>query len=230
MEMRRIIDGFVLLIIVLFIYSSALAASYNSFNILPLSDDDKKSIVAVLKPYKSRWVSQDALEKHKMPYWRDNMQKQSFRILSSQKGLEDVYFVSIQADLIENLEASDRLWDNSVSFIVIDRKNNTIRLLPAHPARQWIAFRINSIAFRDVQGNGQRAIVINVASTTGIGVGGATPFDVYGIYLPNSDGSWHLDDKLQDRIEKMLYEKCNSDKCRSLANVLKEARDYFKRK
>lgn len=52
MEMRRIIDGFVLLIIVLFIYSSALAASYNSFNILPLSDDDKKSIVAVLKPYR----------------------------------------------------------------------------------------------------------------------------------------------------------------------------------
>jgi len=194
---------------------------------MQLSDDDKKNIIAALKPYETRWVSQDVLSKDKIPYWRENMQKQSFRIISSQKGLEDAYFVSIQADITENLEASDRLWDNSVSFIVIDRRNNSMRSLPAHPARQWIAFRIKSIAFRDVQGNGQRAIIINVSAVTGIGSGGATPFDVYGIYLPNPDGSWRIDDKLQERIEKMLYDKCDSDKCRSFENVLKEARVHF---
>ncbi|SJZ39890.1 hypothetical protein SAMN02745119_00465 [Trichlorobacter thiogenes] len=209
--------------------SGSLAAAESKFLVQPIDAGDKTKLQRIFKPLESKWVPQQELSKYPGLYWQDDLQKQSFRIASEQKGLEDVYFVPVQADYEQGTKAA-RTWSQSVSFLIIDRKNGEIRPLPTHPAMEWSFDHIESVAFRDVQGNGQRAIVIDVAAITGIGPTGTEPFDVFAVYLPAADGSWTLDEKLQQLIDRQLYKKCNASSCRTLGAVLKVSKDYFRDK
>jgi len=206
-----------------------LTAAESKFSVQQIDAGDKTKIERFFKPLELKWVPLEELSKYPGLYWQDDLQKQSFRIASGQKGLEDVYFVSIQADYKLGTKAT-RTWVQCVSFLIIDRKSGKILSLPTHPAMEWSFDHIESVAFRDVQGDGRRAIVINVAGITGIGLTGTEPFDVFAVYLPTADGSWVLDEKLQQQIDKQLYEKCKTDRCRSLDTVLKVSRAYFRNK
>jgi hypothetical protein len=209
--------------------SGTLTAAESKFSVQPIDAGDKTKIQRLFKPLESKWVPQEELLKYPGLYWQDDLQKQSFRIASGQKGLEDVYFVSVQADYERGTKAA-KTWSQSVSFLIIDRKNGNIRPLPTHPAMEWSFDHIETVTFRDVQGNARRAIVIDVAAITGIGPNGTEPFDVFAVYLPAADGSWTLDEKLQQQIDRQLYEKCNAGVCWTLGAVLKVSRAYFRDK
>jgi hypothetical protein len=186
------------------------------FAINPLTADDKEQIRNIFKPLESKWVPSEELAQYPELYWSEDWQKQSFRITSTQPGLEDVYFVPIAADFKEGTNASKR-WSQSVSLLIINRNDSKIHLLPTHPVMAWDAAEIGLVAFRDVRGDGRRSIIVDVKGNTGAGPEAAVPFDVFAIYLPTGDGGWVLDAGLQKHLEQ----------CRSLGQALKIAKSYF---
>jgi hypothetical protein len=99
-------------------------------------------------------------------YWSEDWQKQSFRITSTQPGLDDVHFVPIAADFKEGTNASKR-WSQSVSLLIINRNDSKTHLLPTHPVMAWDAAEIGLVAFRDVRGDGRRSIIVDVKGNTG---------------------------------------------------------------
>lgn len=200
------------------------------FKVTALSAEDKKKVSDILKPFESKWIPAEEIKKSTELYWQGDMQAQSFKITSSQPGLEDVYFVPIQADYELGHAAPTRTWIQSLSLLVIDRKTSKITNLPTHPVMAWTFDHMESISFRDVQGNGSRAILVNAAGVTGVGPNGVEPFNVIAVYLPDGKGSWALDAKLQDQIDKQMYTKCKTESCRDLKTVEKFVVSYFKNK
>ncbi len=199
----------------------------NSFIISPINSEEKKQISALFKTYETKWVSAKELEDQPGAYWQDDLKEQSFKISSNQPSLEDVYFVPIQADYKNGIH-SDKNRSQNLSLLLIDRKNRDIKELPKHPVLTWNFFEIKTVAFRDLQGDGKRCIIVNAAGMTGVGPDGANPFDVYAIYIPEPNGTWRMDEKLHAIIAEKLYRKCKDEKCRSINEVIKVAKNYFK--
>ncbi len=215
---------------IVFIASFNIQFSYavdNSFIISPINSEEKKQISALFKKYETKWVSAKELEDHPGIYWQDDLEKQSFKISSNQLSLENVYFVPIQADFKNEIHPN-KDWSQNLSLLLIDRKSQAIKELPKHPVLTWSFFEIKTVAFRDLQGDGKRCIIVNAAGMTGVGPEGAHPFDVYAIYIPEPNGTWRLDKKLHDIVADKLYRKCNDEKCRSLNELIKVAKNYFK--
>lgn len=202
-------------------------AAEKIFQTSPINSEEQKQISALLKKHEKKWVSAKELEDYPGIYWQDDLIKQSFKISSNQLSLEDVYFVPIQADYKNGLQ-SNKTWSQSLSLLLIDRKSQEIKELPKHPVLTWSFFEIKTVAFRDLQGNGKRCIIVNASGMTGIGPEGAHPFDVYAIYIPELNGTWRLDEKLHDVIDDRIYRRCKDEKCRTLNEVIKVSKNYFK--
>jgi|GEM_PF-2001942 len=217
------------LFFVLLSAAGPLPSSAAEFKASPLLPEDRKVILNHLQKEESKWVPTEELTKYPGLYWQEDLQKQSFRIQSDQKGLEDCYFVPIQADFAKGLN-SKKPWSQSLSLLLINRKDGTILNLPEHPVLEWSFDHISGVAFRDVQKNGRRAILVDAAGITGIGANGTEPFDVIAVYLPKDDGTWRLDPDLQKKIDSEMYDKCRSAKCRSLKKIIKLTELYFQKK
>ncbi len=213
-----------------FITSFNLRFSYavdNSFIISPINSEEKKQISALFKTYETKWVSAKELKDQPGVYWQDDLKEQSFKISSNQLSLEDVYFVPIQADYKNEIHPN-KDWSQNLSLLLIDRKSQAIKELPKHPVLTWNFFEIKTVAFRDLQGDGKRCIIVNAAGMTGAGPEGAHPFDVYAIYIPEQNGTWRTDEKLHAIIADKLYRKCKDEKCRNLNEVIKVSKRYFR--
>ncbi len=204
--------------------------SLNSdFQVKPLNLEDKKFISSILQKQESKWVPAEELKKYPGLYWQEDLQGQSFRMTSSQNGLEDAYFVPIQANYSDGLK-SMKSWSQSLSLLLIIKKNSSIVKLPEHPVTEWSFDHIEGVAFRDLEGKGRRSIIVNAAGITGIGPTGTVPFNVIAVYLQSTDGTWKLDSELQEKIDDQMYTKCKLEKCRDLKTIIKFAENYFKKK
>lgn len=223
----RLLIATTLLVIALFSPFQASVADH--FHVLPLASADNEKIAAILQPLAAKWLPAEELARYPDLYWQKNLQKQSFRIQSSQKGLEDVYFVPIQADYRIGMQ-SQKQWAQCLSLLIINRQNSSISPLPIHPVMEWSFDSLEAVSFRDVQGHGKRAIIVHAAGITGIGPIGSEPFTVFAVYLPTTDGAWLLDDALQQHIERHIYQECQTDDCRTIDEVVRIATDYFRRK
>ncbi len=190
--------------------TQASAAPADHFQAAVLSPAELQTVARMLKPLQAKYVPQD--DRAKADGWIDN--SQSFHIVSDQPGLRDAYLVTVSADMQPQ---SVHDWQMSAAFVLIDRASGAITVLPQHPVMNWSAYEVETVAFRDVRGDGSRAIVIDVQGVTGIGPNGADPFDVYAIYLPGKDGSFKLDDGLQKRL----------DGVKTLKDALAVAHTYF---
>ncbi len=213
----------------LFSFSGIALCKAVDFQATSVTAEDKKAISSILSKQEAKWVPAEELKKYPSLYWQDELQKQSFKITSSQNGIEDTYLVPIQADYINGTQ-SQRAWDQSLSILLINRKNSTIVSLPEHPVLKWNFDHIEGVAFRDVQGNGKRSIIVDAAGITGMGENGTKPFDVIAIYLPNEDGTWRLDQNLQKEIANQMYKKCKKASCRNIKTIAKFAESYFKKR
>ena len=205
----------------------ASAADY--FRVLPLTAADSEKIAALLQPLASKWLPGEELARYPGLYWQKNLQDHSFRIQSRQKGLEDVYFVPIQADYRNGMQ-SQKQWAQCLSLLIINRQNASLSPLPTHPVMEWSFDSLKAVAFRDVQGQGKRAIIVHAAGITGIGPTGSEPFAVFAVYLPTPDGAWLLDDALQQHIERRIFQECQADDCRTIDEAVQIATDYFRSK
>ena len=175
-----------------------------------LTPAEQQSVAKTMKPLESKYVPADAGAK--ADGWIDNTQ--SFHIVSGQNGLRDTYLVTVSADMHP---PSVHDWQMSASFALIDKATGRVTILPQHPVMTWNAYEVEAVAFRDVRGDGTRAIVIDVQGVTGIGENGATPFDVWAVYLPNADGTFRLDDGLQKKL----------DGVKTLSEAVRVSRGYF---
>jgi hypothetical protein len=195
------------------------------FEVKPLTNAEQDQVSAILKPFSGNWVPKQEVSKYPELYWQRELRDQSFHIKSSERGLEDVFFVPISADFKGE---TNKQWSQSLSLLLIDVKDpKKIAVLPAHPILEWNAFGVKSVAFRDLKGNGEHAIIVNAEGDTGIGAGGAELFSAIGVYLPAGDGTFKLDDKLQKFIDDEMYTRCKKPSCRSTEKIIKAAQKYF---
>ncbi len=174
-----------------------------------LTPAEQQAVAKTLKPLESRYVPADAGAKADAG-WIDDTQ--SFHVVSGQNGLRDTYLVAVAGD-----PAGQHDWQMSAAFLLIDRATGRVTPLPPHPVMTWNAYEVEAVAFRDVRGDGTRAIIIDVQGVTGIGPNGATPFDVWAVYLPNADGTFRLDDGLQKKL----------DGVKTLNEAMRVSRGYF---
>ena len=182
------------------IATPAAAAPFQATLLTPAEQQSVAGVLAPLRPAEARPAD-----------WIDD--SQSFHIVSDQPGLRDTYLVTVSADLHP---PSVHDWQMSASFVLIDRVGGAKTVLPQHPVMNWSAYEVEAVAFRDVRGDGSRAILIDVQGVTGIGENGATPFDVWAVYVPGA-GGFRLDDGLQKKL----------DGAKSLSDAVRISRAYF---
>lgn len=76
-----------------------------------------------------------------------------------------------------------------VDYLLQDVLGRTLLRLPDFPPNQDYAYyETRAAAFRDLDGDGHQDIAIIARFLTGIGPGGAEPFDLAGFYLGAQDG------------------------------------------
>lgn len=220
----------IFLIVITFLeFNYSLTSLASDFKISVINSEDKKVISSIFQKKESLWVPAEELKKYPGLYWQSDLQAQSFKITSLQKGMEDIYFVPIEADY-ENGTKSQKPWSQSLSILIINRKDSAILKLPDHPVLEWNFDHLVGVAFRDVQGNGKRSIIVDAAGATGMGANGSDPFDVIAVYLQSDNGTWRLDPELQKNIDDQMYKKCKKTSCRDIKTIVKFSESYFKKK
>lgn len=199
--------------------AAASQAADKLFSATALGTQDIKKVAQLLRAQEAKFATPEELRKAPGFYWDEDLQKQSFKITSSQKGMDNVFFVPIYADFNKQTAGSAT---SKLSLLIIQRKDNEIMELPKHPALRWTIDEVVSVAFRDLRGDHQRSIIVNATAMTGVGENGAVPMDVYAVYLPTPDGKWALSDTLQEHLLKT--------KAGSVAAVVKAAKAFLAKK
>jgi hypothetical protein len=102
--------------------------------------------------------------------------------------------VSLSVD--EDLESSPP----RVQYRVRGEDDRVILTLPEFYGNgQWSYYDTTGVAFEDIDGDGRKDIVVLARYMTGIGPGGAEPFEVGGFYL-RTDGGFARASDLEERV------------------------------
>jgi len=76
------------------------------------------------------------------------------------------------------------------------RAGRTVYRFPAAYADQWSCFDVTAVAFRDVNGDGRKDVLVLATAITGIGPTGAQPFQANTVYYNTGAGRFVTNGKI----------------------------------
>jgi hypothetical protein len=97
------------------------------------------------------------------------------------------------------------------------RAGQTVYRFPMAYADQWSCFDVTAVAFRDVNDDGRKDVLVLATAVTGIGPTGAQPFQANSVYYNTGASRFVTDQKIDEFASK-------SKTARSLARALARSR------